>query len=78
MVICGISRWTGPTMDSQTQRQDVMRETAARLADVRHGIDDLLEQVAELRAVRLRQLADARSSRTSRGIRVPSRSNPAT
>jgi hypothetical protein len=65
-------------MDSQTQRQDATRETAARLADVRHGIDDLLEQVAELRAMRLRQLADARSNRPSRGIRVPSRSNPPT
>ena len=38
-------------------------EYAARLAEIHRGIDDLLEQVAQLRAIRLHQLAAARSGR---------------
>jgi hypothetical protein len=61
-------------MDSHAQRLDITPAKVGRLAEVRHGIDDLVEWVAILRAVRLRQLADARSGRPSRGSRVPAQS----
>lgn len=53
-------------------------EPAARIAAVRGGIDELLERVAELRAIRLRQLAAVRSgSRARADRRARARSKPA-
>jgi hypothetical protein len=55
-------------------------ENLARLAAVREDIDGLLEQVAELRALRLRQLAATRSSSRSGygAARVPAQPSSAT
>ena len=54
-------------------------EFGARVAAVRIGIDVLLDQVAELRVIRLRQLAAARSGRPGPGAgRARARSRPVT
>ena len=65
MVAHGLLGWTGATMESQNQsgKANATDDSAARAAAVLCGIDYLLEQVAQLRAIRLHQLAAARSAR---------------
>jgi hypothetical protein len=52
-------------MESQNKsgQANATDDDDARVAAVLCGIDDLLEQVAQLRAMRLHQLAAARSAR---------------